>query len=297
MQDAAYMQGYDVLIATTRDDPEHEMHLLGMLFSKAVDGAVLLAPKLDSRTISELAKKYQLAMCLERLEDCNILCVTIDNERAALDILTLCCGRLSLSNSLHQCVEVLLELLCAERRLADGAVNDVSLVKTILDLTSLSFLNSLSYVRGNSTSLGVRHEASRTEDLTESTNNAHHIGSCDNNFEVHPAAVDLSNGVVVSDVICASVLGSLLLVSLAEYQGAYLLTGTVGQDDRAADLLVGVTGVNAQLDVQLNGLVELGGSTLHDQIQGFGGIILNRAVDQFGALLILFTSKQCNYPP
>ena len=65
MQDAAYSQGYDVLIATTRDDPEHEMHLLGMLFSKAVDGAVLLAPKLDSRTISELAKKYSLAMCLE----------------------------------------------------------------------------------------------------------------------------------------------------------------------------------------------------------------------------------------
>lgn len=85
MQDAAYMQGYDVLIATTRDDPEHEMHLLGMLFSKAVDGAVLLAPKLDSRTIPELAKKYQLAMCLERLEDCNILCVTIDNERAGYD--------------------------------------------------------------------------------------------------------------------------------------------------------------------------------------------------------------------
>ena len=55
------------------------------------------------------------------------------------------------------------------------------------------------------------------------------IGSCDNNFEVHPTAVDLSNGVVVSDVICASILGSLLLVSLAEYQGAYLLTGTVGQ--------------------------------------------------------------------
>lgn len=34
MQDAAYMQGYDVLIATTRDDPEHEMHLLGMLFQR-----------------------------------------------------------------------------------------------------------------------------------------------------------------------------------------------------------------------------------------------------------------------
>lgn len=85
MQDAAYAQGYDVLIATTRDDPDHEMHLLGMLFSKAVDGAVLLAPKLDSATISDLARKYQLAMCLERLDGCDILCVTIDNERAGYD--------------------------------------------------------------------------------------------------------------------------------------------------------------------------------------------------------------------
>ncbi len=89
MQDAAYSQGYDVLIATTRDDPDHEMHLLNMLFSKAVDGAVLLAPKLDADTISELAKKYHLAMCLERLEGCKILCVTIDNEQAGYDAVKL----------------------------------------------------------------------------------------------------------------------------------------------------------------------------------------------------------------
>jgi hypothetical protein len=55
-----------------------------------------------------------------------------------------------------------------------------------------------------------------------------------------------------------------------------------------------VTGVNAQLDVQLDGLVELSGSTLHNQIQGFVGIILNRAIDQLRALLILFASKQFN---
>lgn len=85
MQDAAYAEGYDVLIATTRDDPEHEMHLLGMLFSKAVDGAVLLAPKLDAATISQLAQKYHLAMCLERLEGCKILCVTVNNEQAGYD--------------------------------------------------------------------------------------------------------------------------------------------------------------------------------------------------------------------
>lgn len=85
MQDAAYAEGYDVLIATTRNDPEHEMHLLGMLFSRSVDGAVLLAPKLDAKTISDLSKRFQIAICLERLDIKDILCVTIDNERAGFD--------------------------------------------------------------------------------------------------------------------------------------------------------------------------------------------------------------------
>ncbi|MCH5205146.1 MAG: LacI family DNA-binding transcriptional regulator [Oscillospiraceae bacterium] len=85
MQDACTKKGYDVLIATSRNDPEHELHLLGMLFSRAVDGAVLLAPKLDSKTITDLARKYKLAICLERLNTDGVLCVTIDNERAGYD--------------------------------------------------------------------------------------------------------------------------------------------------------------------------------------------------------------------
>ncbi len=86
MQDAAYVEGYDILIVTTRDNAEHEMHLLGMLFSRAVDGAVLLAPRLDSKTISDLSKRYRIAICLERLDIDDILCVTIDNERAGFDV-------------------------------------------------------------------------------------------------------------------------------------------------------------------------------------------------------------------
>lgn len=93
MQETAFTKGYDVLIATTRDDPEHEMHLLNMLFSKAVDGAVLLAPKLTADEISDLARRYHLAMCLERLEGCNVLCVTIDNELAGYDATKLLIGK------------------------------------------------------------------------------------------------------------------------------------------------------------------------------------------------------------
>lgn len=85
MEEAASTSGYDVLIATTRDDPKHEMHLLGMLFSRSVDGAVLLGPKLDAKTISSLAENHNIAMCLERLEDCNVLTVTINNVNAGKD--------------------------------------------------------------------------------------------------------------------------------------------------------------------------------------------------------------------
>lgn len=85
MEETASAKGYDVLIATTRDDPKHELHLLGMLFSRSVDGAVLLGPKLDAETISNLAKNHNIAMCLERLENCNVLTVTIDNVKAGRD--------------------------------------------------------------------------------------------------------------------------------------------------------------------------------------------------------------------
>lgn len=93
MQDAAFVDGYDILIATTRNDPDHEMHLLGMLFSRAVDGVVLLAPKLDSKTISDLSKRYRIAICLERLDINDILCVTIDNERAGFDATSYLIGK------------------------------------------------------------------------------------------------------------------------------------------------------------------------------------------------------------
>lgn len=85
MEQAAFAQGYDVIVATTHDSTEHEMHLLGMLFSRSVDGAVLLGPKLDAATISHLAENHNIAMCLERLDNCNVLTVTIDNVKAGRD--------------------------------------------------------------------------------------------------------------------------------------------------------------------------------------------------------------------
>ncbi|MCL2633832.1 MAG: LacI family DNA-binding transcriptional regulator [Oscillospiraceae bacterium] len=85
MERAARANDYDVLVVTNNDDPVHEMHLLGMLFSRSVDGAVLLAPKLDAKVLSGLAENYNIAVCLERLDNCKALTVTIDNVRAGRD--------------------------------------------------------------------------------------------------------------------------------------------------------------------------------------------------------------------
>ena len=93
MDEAAFAQGYDVLIATTHDDPEHEMHLLKMLLSHSVDGAVLLGAKQEASTISKLAENHNIALCLERMEGCNVLTVTIDNVKAGKDAVNYLIGK------------------------------------------------------------------------------------------------------------------------------------------------------------------------------------------------------------
>ena len=85
MQETALSHGYDVLIGTTNDCTENESRLLGMLFNRSVDAAVLLGPKLDAKTLNKLGKQYNLALCCERLEGCNTLTVTIDNVKAGYD--------------------------------------------------------------------------------------------------------------------------------------------------------------------------------------------------------------------
>ena len=54
----------------------------------------------------------------------------------------------------------------------------------------------------------------------------------------------------------------------------------MGQNHGAADLLVGVPGINAQADGDLDGLVKLGLAGLHNQINGLFGVILLQVVDQ-----------------
>ena len=62
------------------------------------------------------------------------------------------------------------------------------------------------------------------------------------------------------------------------------------QNDRTADLLVGVTLVNTQTDVELDGFVELSLRVLDHKIQSFGRFELSLLIISFYAIKVFFAS-------
>ena len=84
--------------------------------------------------------------------------------------------------------------------------------------------------------------------------------------EVGPAALDALDQVVAADEVGAGLLRVAGAFALGEDEHAYGLAEAVGQQRRAADLLVGVARVEAGAHVQLDGLVELGGRGLLGQV-------------------------------
>ena len=71
--------------------------------------------------------------------------------------------------------------------------------------------------------------------------------------------LDSSDELVGADDVGASGLSLAGLVALSEDSDADGLAGAVRQGDGAADVLVGLAGIDAEAEVNLDGLVELGG--------------------------------------
>ncbi|MGN0666602.1 MAG: LacI family DNA-binding transcriptional regulator [Huintestinicola sp.] len=84
MQDAAYPE-YDIFLCTSYSSLKAEMRLLEMLFNRTVDAAVLLGTQLNAEQLHELDSKFNIALCSERVENADVLTITIDNEQGAYD--------------------------------------------------------------------------------------------------------------------------------------------------------------------------------------------------------------------
>ena len=80
--------------------------------------------------------------------------------------------------------------------------------------------NRSSHVRGHGTYLRVRHQATRTEHLTQSTYDTHGIRGCNGDVEIEETALDLLGQIFKTNSVCTSSLGSLGSSTLCEHSDA-----------------------------------------------------------------------------
>ena len=173
---------------------------------------------------------------------------------------------------------------------------DVGLIDTIFNLTGFNIGDCLGNIHGDGSALGVRHQALRTKNTTDTTDNAHHIGGSYADIESKPVlGLDLLDHILIAYEISACFECFTSLITLCKDENANGLAGTVGENDCAADLLVSVTGVNAQTDMSFNGFVELSLSGGENDFDTLFGIIKLLSVDSLHAFSILLAMLHIRY--
>jgi hypothetical protein len=167
-------------------------------------------------------------------------------------------------------------------------MDDAGLVDPELHLACLDVLDRLGHVHGDGAGLGIRHQAAGTEDPAQATDHPHHVGGRHDRVELEPAALDLGRQVLAADHVGAGLLGLLDLLAAGEDRHSGGSAGAVRQDDRAADHLVGVLGVDPQAHGDLHRFIELGERELLDPSQGLlelEGLGPFRLLDRVAVLL------------
>ena len=77
-------RGYTLLTATTDNNKYMELHLLAMLETHYVDGAIFFSTTLSEEELKRLNRRFPIVLCCE-IADADISSVTIDNERAVFE--------------------------------------------------------------------------------------------------------------------------------------------------------------------------------------------------------------------
>src|SRR5579875_384084 len=191
---------------------------------------------------------------------------------------------------------VLEQFLLAEAELADRCMDHAGLVDAIVDLARLHLGDRLADVEGHGADLGIRHQAARSENLTEAADLSHHVGRCDDAVEIEPALLlDLLDQVFAADEVRAGVARFLFLLALGEHQDPRHLAGAIGEHYRAAHVLIGLTRIDVEAHGELDRLVELGDVASRHQLDRVSERIARRAIDLLGCFAI-FLARHRQFP-
>lgn len=85
MQSKASELGYDIVVSTSNSHYKTERRLLNMLTNRIVDAAIFMGTRLEPELLMEMDEQYCISLCCERIPDCNLLTVNVDDVKAAYD--------------------------------------------------------------------------------------------------------------------------------------------------------------------------------------------------------------------
>ncbi len=101
--------------------------------------------------------------------------------------------------------------------------------------------------------------------------------------------MDLSNSLVVRDIVRARSFCISFFFGLAEHKRSYSFTCSVGENYSAANLLVCVTRVYAQTNMQLDSFIELCLCGLANKVKSLTGLVNLCRINELCALIILLS--------
>ena len=172
------------------------------------------------------------------------------------------------------------------------------LIGTVFDFTCFNLGYCLREVHGNRTQFRVRHEAAGAENLTKTTDSAHHVRSSYCDIEVEPAALDLLDDFIGTNEVCTCSFCFLNLFALSENEYALGFTSAVRQYHSATYLLISIFRIYAETYVQFDGFIKLLRSRLLNEFHSFSSRVELASFNELASVLIFLTSfSHCKFSP
>src|SRR5262249_16752528 len=202
-------------------------------------------------------------------------------NRHPIDIVAFGPSRLGFLNRIRKGLDVLDKLFFGERSLADTGLNDARLFDTELDRAALRALYSVCDVHGHRTDLWVRHDAARAEHLAEAPHQRHQVGRSNTAVEVDLTLAHFFNEVLRADNVGTCSLRLVCLGAAGKYTDAQSAAGAVRQRDHAADHLIRMRWIDAEVHRNLDRFIELRFRAFLDQLHRLGDRIGFIAINAF----------------
>src|SRR5262249_38220826 len=185
----------------------------------------------------------------------------------------------------HEGLHVRGDRVLGEARLPDAGVDDPGLLGPVLDLAALGGLHGLGDVSRNRAELRVWHQSARAQHFAEPADDTHHVGGRDRTIELYLATLHLLCKVFSPNNIRAGGLRLLGARALREDGDPERLPGAARQHDGAAQVLLGLLGIDVEVQRDLDGLVELRRRPRLHELHGIGKRVIGLGIETLARLL------------